>query len=75
MPIQSVDATAMLPVVSKVKKDTVNVLFAAITQSGCDSMAKLHGRSEIIRDAEKSGKLRVTEDVFRLSTGKVESFG
>ncbi|RBL84501.1 carbonic anhydrase [Streptomyces cavourensis] len=72
--IQSL-ATTMLPAVNKVKGEVANLLDATIAQNVRDGMANLRTKSAIIREAEKSGRLRIAGGVYRLSTGKVDLLG
>lgn len=65
-------ADAILPAVNRVKTGTANLLDAVIAQNVRDSVTNLRGESEIIREAESAGTLKIVGGVYRLGSGKVE---
>jgi carbonic anhydrase len=64
--------SAIAPSVEKVRGTAGNLLEAAITQNVRDNVAALAERSDIIRDAAQTGKLRIVGGVYHLATGRVE---
>ncbi|MGU7843762.1 carbonic anhydrase [Burkholderia sp. AW33-5] len=65
-------ADAILPAVQQVKTGTENLLGTVIEQNVRRNVANLRAESEIIRNAERAGTLKVVGGIYRLDSGKVE---